>query len=455
MISQPTQTLTPPPMTPQPGLAIADVLMEICGNASRGEYHNSLSALKRIIPVVGGGEATALLSEVAQGICGCHQSEGFWLTGEAIKLDADQLALLKQCAEQTSAHFQAEQPLILVALLEQPDLPPYMVRIINGVGVLFAHPTHFQRHILTHELTHAIAATGHHFLDESLAHYAESEIADQPGVTELSAIEILSLLQNTGISAFQDLPPQKVNHCYQQGAALIHWLARQTSTSMVYQFYCDYHLVTANTSVHKAIESFFGVEISQLDRSDVTHSRHADRCVEQAAKLLNEYYFSGRLNEIDDHVNTLMQRANTLTLPQQLALIRGLFSRTCYCQNSTDQDRATVLALAARYLEQQDNEDATTFSITIIIACLKMSTAASYIEIQELATQINQRFDQGLHCYPNDGELNLMKAKSLHDTPEAQGGDKNLAKSFFTKASEDTEFGQCIRLLIARYQEEA
>ena len=44
-----------------------------------------------------------------------------------------------------------------------------------------------------------------------------------------------------------------------------------------------------------------------------------------------------------------------------------------------------------------------------------------------------------------------MKAKSLHDTPTSQGGDRELAKTFFIKAQEDAEFGQYIQRFVRKY----
>ncbi|MDP4535123.1 hypothetical protein Q3O60_02845 [Alkalimonas collagenimarina] len=436
-------------------LAITDVVNDICEHASQGNYQHSMSALQQIMPLLSGGEVMSLLSELALGRRSCCWREGVWLTGAATDLDADKIQLLKQCAEQIAEHFQLKPPVILVALLDQAELPPYMIRIINGVGVLFAHQAHFQRHILAHELTHAIAATGHHFLDESLAYYVENLISGQSFVTALQAFEMETLLQISDITTLKDRTPNEVNHHYQQGAALIYWLVCKTSSNKVYQFYCCYPLITTGTSVYKALEDFFDIRLCELEPTPLMQPDSPLLCLEQAAYALNQSYFSGKLSDIDNHIRALLQHASALSRHQQLALIRGLFSRICYAEKNIEQDRATLLALAERYLEQQNKADATTFSVAIMIDCIKMGTAASYLDIQELATSINQHFRQGLQLHPDNGELNLMKAKSLYDTPEVQGGDKKLAQAFFAKAEQDPEFGRFICLLTAHYHEDA
>lgn len=423
---------------------INDTFSAFCTAAADGHFVVCDELVRQLAAVAGPGEMTSLLVSIANGKQYCVERDGLFFTGQVEDVSASIVEMVVKMREKVVSHLGCASPLVLINMLDDASLPPYFLQLSPGVGVVAAHKYSFSEQALIHELTHAAVLTGHHGIDEALAYYMESTLDNVAPLPTPRLVDVESLLGLQHIeSVVQDR--ETAEAMYKDGAAFIQWLVTQSSATNVFEYCRQFSYLSAEQSVRNAIELYFNVNLDVLRQKEKPqHNKE----IKDAVDALNEAYFSGNLDDIASSLSALQIHVDVLEAQAFAALLRGLFASINYFNDHSVQREAQFIALAQRYCEQHSALSAMVYTIHIMVACIQMRSAASYIEVQELATYINHSFEEGLAQFPNDGELALMKAKSLYDTPVSQGGDRELAKSFFTQAQNDTEFGQYIQRFV-------
>nr|WP_193987898.1 hypothetical protein [Lelliottia steviae] len=426
---------------------INDIFTKFC-KAAADRHLVICDELARLLTAVAGpGEMAALLVSIANGERSFVERGGLFFTGQVEDVSISIVEMIVRMREKVVSQFGCASPLILINMLDDASLPPYFQQLSSGVGVLAAHKYSYSEKVVIHELTHAAVLTGHHGIDEALAYYMESTQDNTVSLPTPKLVDVESLLALQHIeSVVQDRAVAEA--MYKDGAAFIHWLVAHSSVASVYEYCRQFSYLTAGQSVRNTIEQYFNVNLDVLRSKEKGLQNNG---FERSINELNEAYFSGNLDNISSPLATLQTHVDVLELRAFAALLRGLFASINYFNDHTAQREAQFIALAQRYCEQHSAPSATVYSVNIMVACIQMRSVSSYIEIQELVTHINYCFDEGLTQFPHNGELALMKAKSLHDTPTSQGGDRELAKTFFIKAQEDAEFGQYIQRFVRKY----
>lgn len=425
---------------------LQDTFAAFC-TAAANKHLVVCDALARQLSVTAGqGDVTELMVGIASGHKDVIEKRGLFFTGRVNDVSDAIVDSVLKMREAVVLQFDCAVPQLLIHMLDNAELPPYFSQLSTGIGVLAVHANSATNNVLIHELTHAAVLTGHHGLDEALAYFMESTLTqDTLPTPSLFDVEALFALQQIEAADGDKATMEKM---YRDGAAFIQWLIAQSNPFKVFQFYREFSYLTAGKTVKSAIEKFFNLDMDTLLLEEPTSETSA---VQHAVDELNEAYFSGSLDNIASPLGVLFKNLDGLNSDAFAALLRGQFASINYFNDHTPQTEAQFIALAQRYCDQQGAAHATAYTVNIMVACIQMRSASSYIEIQELATHINTCFDDGLSAFPNDGELALMKAKSLHDTPVSQGGDRELAKTFFAKAQNDAEFGEHIQRLVKQY----
>lgn len=404
-------------------------------------------ALARQLSITAGhGDITELLVSIASGQKDVIEKRGLFFTGRVNDVSDAIVNSVLEMQEAVISQFDCAAPQLLIHMLDNAELPPYFSQLSAGIGVLAVHANSATNNVLIHELTHGAVLTGHHGLDEALAYFMESTLSkDTLPTPSLLDVEALFALHQIEAADGDKITMEKM---YKDGAAFIQWLVLKSNPNKVFQFYREFSYLTAGQTITSAIEKYFNLDMATLLLDGAVSENTA---IQRAVDELNEAYFSGTLDNISSPLEILFKNLDGLSSDAFEALLRGQFASINYFNDHTPQTEAQFIALAQRYCDQQDVANATAYTVNIMVACIQMRSASSYIEIQELATHINTCFDDGLSAFPHDGELALMKAKSLHDTPVSQGGDKELAKTFFAKAQNDAEFGEHIQRLVQQY----
>ncbi|WP_448548285.1 hypothetical protein [Thalassotalea fusca] len=409
-------------------------------------------ALTQFHSVVQSEEILSLFANVQEGAPLIQGDASTYFTGAIDGLsEIDQQAMIND-SKRVAHLFDQSQPLLLVNIMKESKNPPFAIRICHGVGVVYLPYRTVQRNEVVHEITHCIVTSGHHFLDEALAYYAEVKL-EQSHLPRISYVSLDYCLQVRHIETLNGMDNQDVLNIYSHGVELANLLLNQISPGELIDIYRQIPLLIATKKLEPQLQALVGHQwhkLASCDETAITQPDHAsvNDDAESLSHSLNKAYFSGDLAQVGQLLEQLFPFKESNDRYVIMAIIRGLFSALCYGDNDDPSTALTFQTLCNR-IQQQCPNTPESYVCTILINCLKMQHAKSYLEIQELAIEVGEIFDKGLSAFPENGELNLMKGKSLFDTPEAQGGDKTLARHYFEQATKDPFYGTQIMQLVA------
>jgi|GEM_PF-1699516 len=449
------QATNPSVNTKDLSLDLIALFLQQCNEKKQQQAQETFELL---YPIIHNEEMLALLTSLLEGAQLQAVDNRTFYTGAISHLTQQHQEAIVNYSKQVAAEFSQPQPLLLVNMIDLQGTPPFAIRICNGAGALYLPSDGLSANEIVHEITHCIVATGHHFFDEALAYYSEKKITNEPLPTQnLPSIDYC--LQVKNIDQLNGLSREEVNNIYATGTLMIEHMLKHVSAAQLINFYERIPLFLATNKIEQQLTTLLGEQwrsLTHLPATENAAQASTDNAstdnnkIEALVSELNQAYFSGQLTQIETPLNQLTALNDGDSLEILMATIRGVFSKICYEET---QDPALQLRLFALCDRVKSDYPATEASYVagILALCIKISQASSYLEIQEISSEIGELFNQGLAEYPLNGELHLMKGKSLFDMPEAQGGNKTLAHVHFKQAKQDPLHGEHISLLVANY----
>ena len=432
--------------------SLSDMILRMGLYRVAGDQQKAEADFNHLYPMLGNDEVVSILSEVVSGKLAIEHHDNIFYLGEAVILNQQERAEITACAAKVAGIFDAPTPVLFIYIHAAKDSPPYAIRLCNGAGLICLPKGKLSRQVLAHEIAHCVLASGHHFFDEALAYYSEILLTGNPLAIDSDYQPTLrQCIQLDSVDQLSDFDDVEVPTFYALGAQWVAWIIDTAGVQKLNDFYFRLPLVKAQNNLSEAYERHFGVSISAFDSlRDQNQNEEVDETIKISASALNSAYFSGHLSQIPDLLGSL-QDCDVYDDPELvIASIRGIFSQICYSDQSEPSHIATLFGLTER-LEQLATDTPEYYAAAIMAKSVQIGRTASYLEIQEIASEINRLFDSGLATFPMNGELNLMQGKSLHDLPKAQGGDPELAKVYFGKATQDPVFGKSINTLISNH----
>jgi len=429
-------------------LVLSELLTNFLLRCSENLPQQAKQAFDSLVPTIHHQELLVLLTSLLDGKRLLHVNDQLFISGaveQLTKVKQDEIACIsKQVADELCQ----PQPLILVNIVDQSEHPAFAIRICNGVGVLYLPINTIDKVTVAHEVTHCIVSTGHHFLDEALAYFIESDMADN-ALPEKGLPTIDYCLQVKDISDTDGMSEDEIKRIYAKGVVVIKHLLQHISPTELVKLYQRIPLLVATRKLELQLATILGAQWrQQLDQQ--SSSLVNDEATQQKAKekvaIINQAYFTGNLTQMDKPLSELLQ-TQTNDVDVLIAVVRGLFCQLCY-SHAKDPNTELELKTLCKKIEQLSPSSLEYYVSAIFYHCIDISKATSYIQIQEIASNINALFDRGLEKFPHSGELNLMKGKSLH---ESQEDNKDLVQVYFNKAKSDPVYGEDIAVLIENF----
>jgi hypothetical protein len=407
---------------------------------------SSGNLLQMVQVLIRSDHAQPLFRQLALGQIDISYSNGVFYVGRMLLLSTEQKHRISAALHHLSILLQQPAPVLFVCALPSAMHPPYTISLAPGCGLITLAETEAEPAVLMHELAHLMWCCGHYFLDEGLAWYIESHYAgtaiEKPVQSEWSFARALLIKD---IEQLHQLPESAVTELRWLGLQLIDTVVKKSGISALIDFFRQYSNLTAQMSAQQAIEQHFSIVLSDLE--PYSHLLENQALAQQLSQQVNQAYFSGKLNLLP----ALITQMESLVLDpeQKAALIRGYFAMCFYLQKE-DTHRLKLLELLQLKAQPESAED---YVFAMMHCSLQIRQVRSYLELQELASQIEHLFQQGLTTFPDHAELHLMRGKSLAETPLQHGGNPTLARQHFRRATDDPVWGPWIRELTQSYLE--
>lgn len=434
--------------------SIKSLFTEFMKQCATKHFDDAEKTFSQLYPLLGNEELLTLFSSLLNGTDVQQKSDDIFLIGNNDKVTAEQILALVLCVSNVAKLLVTHPPTVLVNLTETPKSPPFAIRLCNGSGVIYLPTYHMSSDVIAHEVTHCIVATGHHFFDEAIAYFVESTISHSFPEFSDDLPSLRQCFQLRDIHQLEGVEPVLVDAYYHKGVKFISLLFDLSSGEKIISFYQQLPLMLARKTLEIDFQNYFKIDIDECEKlmnSQESNTLSAGEDIVEMSNKLSLAYFSGGLNTVEKLLPVLLKQEVGANKQVVMAMIRGIFSHLNYEKNSDPALKIKLLALVD-HIQKITPKSAEYYASAILAQCIHIAEAKSYIEIQEVSSVINQLFDEGLALFPEDGELNLMKGKSLFDLPTAHGGDPILAQQYFKSAQKDPVFGRSIQTLVASLQ---